>query len=196
MCSAALARRVPNSIANSAVRHFPDGAALDAACLSKSLYESENNIERALARYDRLRGEFGRSLKTQRPVLDEVGPRLWNTALLAVLSTLFATAFGLLVAKVAEDLDRLVARFGWEDLVFTHITARVPGTPDQFLINPYGVFFDEITASSLVKIDVEGAEPTDDHRAHVAGRLHVGGRHRLDLRRESVPGIRRQSVPA
>jgi ribulose-5-phosphate 4-epimerase/fuculose-1-phosphate aldolase len=53
---------------------------------------------------------------------------------------------------------RLVARFGWEDLVFTHITARVPGTDDQFLINPYGVFFDEITASSLVKIDVNGGK--------------------------------------
>ena len=51
---------------------------------------------------------------------------------------------------------RLVARYGWEDLVFTHISARVPGTEDQFLINPYGMFFDEITASSLVKIDVEG----------------------------------------
>ena len=51
---------------------------------------------------------------------------------------------------------RLVAHFGWEDLVFTHITARVPGSPDQFLINPYGLFFDEITASSLVKIDLEG----------------------------------------
>jgi ribulose-5-phosphate 4-epimerase/fuculose-1-phosphate aldolase len=51
---------------------------------------------------------------------------------------------------------RLVAMYGWEDLVFTHITARVPGTADQFLINPYGVFFDEITASSLVKIDIEG----------------------------------------
>ncbi|HVQ75550.1 MAG TPA: class II aldolase/adducin family protein [Candidatus Binatia bacterium] len=51
---------------------------------------------------------------------------------------------------------RLVARYGWEDLVFTHITARVPGTEDQFLINPYGLFFDEITASSLVKIDLEG----------------------------------------
>jgi ribulose-5-phosphate 4-epimerase/fuculose-1-phosphate aldolase len=49
---------------------------------------------------------------------------------------------------------RLVAHHGWEDLVFTHITARVPGTQDQFLINPYGVFFDEITASSLVKIDL------------------------------------------
>ncbi len=56
---------------------------------------------------------------------------------------------------------RLVARFGWEDLVFTHITARVPGTPDQFLINPYGVFFDEITASSLVKIDQQGQKLDD-----------------------------------
>jgi ribulose-5-phosphate 4-epimerase/fuculose-1-phosphate aldolase len=51
---------------------------------------------------------------------------------------------------------RLVALFGWEDLVFTHITARVPGSQDHFLINPYGVFFDEITASSLVKIDQRG----------------------------------------
>jgi ribulose-5-phosphate 4-epimerase/fuculose-1-phosphate aldolase len=51
---------------------------------------------------------------------------------------------------------RLVAEFKWDDLVFTHITARVPGSEDQFLINPYGMFFDEITASSLVKIDVHG----------------------------------------
>ena len=51
---------------------------------------------------------------------------------------------------------RLVSRYGWEDLVFTHISARVPGTADQFLINPYGLFFDEITASSLIKIDHEG----------------------------------------
>jgi ribulose-5-phosphate 4-epimerase/fuculose-1-phosphate aldolase len=51
---------------------------------------------------------------------------------------------------------RLVARYGWEDLIFTHITARVPGSDDQFLINPYGVFFDEMTASSLVKIDLQG----------------------------------------
>ncbi|HEY0845952.1 MAG TPA: class II aldolase/adducin family protein, partial [Noviherbaspirillum sp.] len=42
---------------------------------------------------------------------------------------------------------RLVADFGWSDLIFTHITARVPGTEDQFLINPYGMMFDEITAS-------------------------------------------------
>ena len=51
---------------------------------------------------------------------------------------------------------RLVASFGWSDLVFTHITARVPGEQDRFLINPYGMMFDEITASSLVKIDLDG----------------------------------------
>jgi len=56
---------------------------------------------------------------------------------------------------------RLVASFGWEDLILTHISARVPGTPDQFLINPYGVYFDEITASSLVKIDLEGRKVDD-----------------------------------
>ena len=56
---------------------------------------------------------------------------------------------------------RLVAHFGWEDLVFTHITARVPGRDDEFLINPYGMFFDEITASSLVKIDTHGNKLDD-----------------------------------
>jgi ribulose-5-phosphate 4-epimerase/fuculose-1-phosphate aldolase len=56
---------------------------------------------------------------------------------------------------------RLVARFGWEDLVFTHISARVPGADEHFLINPYGLFFDEITASSLVKIDLEGTKVQD-----------------------------------
>lgn len=51
---------------------------------------------------------------------------------------------------------RLVARFGWDDLIFTHISARVPGPGHHFLINPYGMTFDEITASSLVKVDLEG----------------------------------------
>ena len=48
---------------------------------------------------------------------------------------------------------RLVALYGWSDLVFTHISARIPGPEHQFLINPYGMMFDEITASSLVKVD-------------------------------------------
>ncbi len=50
---------------------------------------------------------------------------------------------------------RLVAHYGWSDLVFTHISARVPGPDHHFLINPYGLMFDEITASSLVKVDDE-----------------------------------------
>jgi ribulose-5-phosphate 4-epimerase/fuculose-1-phosphate aldolase len=51
---------------------------------------------------------------------------------------------------------RLVAAYGWSDLVFTHISARVPGPGHHFLINPYGLLFDEITASSLVLIDQAG----------------------------------------
>jgi ribulose-5-phosphate 4-epimerase/fuculose-1-phosphate aldolase len=50
---------------------------------------------------------------------------------------------------------RLVALYGWSDLVFTHISARVPGPEHHFLINPYGLLFDEITASSLVKVDAQ-----------------------------------------
>jgi ribulose-5-phosphate 4-epimerase/fuculose-1-phosphate aldolase len=51
---------------------------------------------------------------------------------------------------------RAIALYGWSDLVFTHITARLPGTDHHFLINPYGMLFDEITASSLIKIDLAG----------------------------------------
>jgi len=61
--------------------------------------------------------------------------------------------------KVRVDLAaayRLVALYGWDDLVFTHISARVPGPDHHFLINPYGMMFEEITASSLVKVDLEG----------------------------------------
>ncbi len=51
---------------------------------------------------------------------------------------------------------RLVALYGWDDLIFTHISARVPGPEHHFLINPYGMMFEEITASSLVKVDMNG----------------------------------------
>jgi ribulose-5-phosphate 4-epimerase/fuculose-1-phosphate aldolase len=50
---------------------------------------------------------------------------------------------------------RLVALYGWSDLIFTHISARIPGPEHHFLINPYGLMFDEITASSLVKVDMQ-----------------------------------------
>ena len=56
---------------------------------------------------------------------------------------------------------RLVALYGWDDLIFTHVSARVPGADHHFLINPYGMMFEEITASSLVKIDLDGRKIID-----------------------------------
>jgi ribulose-5-phosphate 4-epimerase/fuculose-1-phosphate aldolase len=61
--------------------------------------------------------------------------------------------------QVREDLAaayRLVAHYGMDDSIYTHISARVPGAEDQFLINPFGTLFRDITASSLVKIDLDG----------------------------------------
>jgi len=57
---------------------------------------------------------------------------------------------------------RLVAHFGWDDLIFTHLSARIPGPEHHFLLNPYQLMFEEVTASSLVKVDVHGnpVEPT------------------------------------
>lgn len=66
--------------------------------------------------------------------------------------------------QIRNDLAaayRLVAMFGWDDLVFTHLSARLPGPDHHFLINPYGMLFEEITASSLVKIDLEGRKVDD-----------------------------------
>jgi ribulose-5-phosphate 4-epimerase/fuculose-1-phosphate aldolase len=51
---------------------------------------------------------------------------------------------------------RLVARNGWDDLIYTHISATVPGAEGQYLINPFGLGFDEVRASNLVKVDVRG----------------------------------------
>ena len=53
-------------------------------------------------------------------------------------------------------LYRLVALHGWDDMIFTHISARVPGPEHHFLINPYGWYFEEMTASALVKVDLDG----------------------------------------
>lgn len=77
---------------------------------------------------------------------------------MSTLSTPTATA-GQSEQQVREDLAaayRLMAHFGLDDSIYTHISARVPGTEDQFLINPFGLLFRDITASSLVKIDLEG----------------------------------------
>jgi len=76
-------------------------------------------------------------------------------------------------AQIRRDLAacyRLVAHFGWDDLIATHISARLPVPGEVFLINPYGMMFDEITASSLVKINADGdiLEPTP-HQVNPAG---------------------------
>ena len=82
-----------------------------------------------------------------------------------------AQAIGSLEGKVSPEewqlrVDlaatyRLVALHGWDDMIFTHISARVPGPEHHFLINPYGLLFEEITASSLVKIDLDGNKVQD-----------------------------------
>jgi len=65
---------------------------------------------------------------------------------------------------------RLVALHGMDDLIFTHISARVPGPEHHFLINPYGLTFDEMTASSMVKVDLDGNKVMEsDHEINPAG---------------------------
>ncbi|KRA16908.1 MULTISPECIES: class II aldolase/adducin family protein [unclassified Lysobacter] len=86
-----------------------------------------------------------------------------------------ATSAGFSAEEWALRVDlaaayRLVALFGWDDLVFTHLSARIPGPEHHFLINPYGYMFDEITASSLVKIDLQGNKLDDSpHPVNPAG---------------------------
>ena len=80
-------------------------------------------------------------------------------------------------------LYRLVALYGWDDLVFTHISARVPGEDNHFLLNPYGLLFEEIRASDLVKIDLDGnIVSKTEHFVNAAGftihsAVHGNGQH-------------------
>lgn len=75
--------------------------------------------------------------------------------------------------QVRTDLAacyRIIAMNGWDDLIFTHISARVPGFDNHFLINPYGMMFEEITASSLVKVDLNGDKVMESpHPVNPAG---------------------------
>ena len=59
-------------------------------------------------------------------------------------------------ARQSRRLLRLVEHFGWTDLIYTHISARVPGEPGHFLLNRFGLLFDEVTASNLIKVDLDG----------------------------------------
>ncbi|WP_277982986.1 class II aldolase/adducin family protein [Sphingomonas faeni] len=83
------------------------------------------------------------ALRTEPTVRDLVSPEEW------ALRVDLAAAY------------RLVAHYGWDDLIFTHLSARVPGPEHHFLINPYTHMFEEITGSSLVKIDVNGDKVMD-----------------------------------
>lgn len=64
---------------------------------------------------------------------------------------------------------RLFVQYGWTDLIFTHLSARVPGVADQYLINPYGLLFEEVTASSLLKVDFDGNVIYGDYPYNGAG---------------------------
>jgi ribulose-5-phosphate 4-epimerase/fuculose-1-phosphate aldolase len=81
---------------------------------------------------------FDHSLSRRRPANEPVSEAAW------------------LVRVDLAACYRLAAREGWDDLIYTHISARVPGPEHHFLINPFGMSFDEISASSLVKIDLDG----------------------------------------
>ena len=108
---------------------------------------------------------------------------------------------------------RLVAHFGWDDLIFTHISARVPGPETHFLINPYGMMFEEITASSLVKIDLGGNKVSDSlyginpagftihsavhearHDAHCVLHLHTTAGVAVSAQKDGLLPISQQSV--
>ncbi len=89
---------------------------------------------------------------------------------------------------------RLVALYGWDDLIFTHLSARVPGPEHHFLINPYDMMFEEITASSLVKIDVDGQPvvPTS-HPVNPAGfTIHSA----IHMAREDAKAVMHLHTPA
>ena len=68
-------------------------------------------------------------------------------------------------------LYRLFVHYGWTDLTYTHISARVPEKPEHYLINPYGLLFDEISASNLLKADHAGNVISGDYPYNEAGHL-------------------------
>jgi len=108
---------------------------------------------------------------------------------------------------------RLVAHYGWDDLIFTHISARVPGPETHFLINPYGMMFDEITASSLVKVDLRGRKVVESaydinpagftihgavhevrHDAHCVVHLHTTAGTAVSAQKDGLLPISQQSL--
>ena len=89
---------------------------------------------------------------------------------------------------------RLVAYYGWDDLIFTHLSARVPGPEHRFLLNPYQLMFEEVTASSLVKVDVHGnpVEPTPFITNPAGFTIHSA----LHMAREDAGAVMHLHTPA
>jgi len=96
-----------------------------------------------------------------RPIPENPKPNQWNDA-----------EWQLRVELAAAY--RLVEFFGWTELIYGHLTAHVPGDEPHFLINPYGLSYEEVTASNLVKIDVDGIiiEPTEHSVNHAGFVIH------------------------
>ena len=91
------------------------------------------------------------ALARPQSVKDQVSPEEWQTRL--DLAALY----------------RLVAKHGFTDLTATHISARVPGTHDQFLLNPLGLLFSQVTASNLIKVDIDGNVISGEYPINAAG---------------------------
>ena len=89
---------------------------------------------------------------------------------------------------------RLVAYFGWDDLIFTHLSARVPGPEHHFLLNPYNLMFEEVTASSLVKVDMSGmpVEPSPFITNPAGFTIHSA----LHMAREDARAVMHLHTPA
>ena len=88
---------------------------------------------------------------------------------------------------------RLVAHYGWDDLIFTHLSARIPGPEHHFLLNPYNLMFEEVTASSLVKVDTSGnpVEPTPFITNPVGFTIHSA----LHMGREDAQAVMHLHTP-
>ncbi|MEO8442266.1 MAG: class II aldolase/adducin family protein [Betaproteobacteria bacterium] len=90
---------------------------------------------------------------------------------------------------------RLTALMGWTDMLGTHISCRVPGTHDQFLLNPYGLLFEEITASSLIKVDIDGNKLSESpYEVNKAGftihsAIHMGNHAEAVMHLHTAHGV-------
>lgn len=114
-------------------------------------------------------------------LMEEVGAEYTTIAKRAPLRSLDVPSLEGVVSeaewKIRVDLAaayRLTAHFGWDDIIFTHLSARVPGPDNHFLLNPFNLMFEEVTASNLVKVDVNGVpvEPTPFATSPAAFTIH------------------------